>query len=261
MSARDLRLAELALKQGRIITPVSPAEYMQGVWTRFTDIWAGGCAKEPWDYIYIQAPVPVACRVFEHVFDHDPRNYTCACCGEEYEVSPADGSVDYPNSLFIKAADILVEWTEPLEDPHEKEVHFPGGVTIKHDDLFKSPFTEVGVDGVPKSALDADYEALLQQNIKVLTSAFAIPETSLETVSAGGLAKAAANFGLPYGKAAEFSTQLKKAVHEIPADKIKISVSGAPISFTNPPMKDVLPPGMHYAYDDIAAKQKQKKKK
>jgi len=83
-----------------------------GSWTEFVDVWAGGCAKEPWDRILIQAFPTTACHVFEYVFGHSPRNVSCKCCGSEYLVDQA-GEVDYQNSLFIKAADILPEWKVP----------------------------------------------------------------------------------------------------------------------------------------------------
>jgi hypothetical protein len=111
MSARGNRLLQIALK-GRIITPVSWEDTGTPPWTEFTDKWAGGCAKEPWDYILIQAPPKVACAVFEHVFEHHPRNISCSCCGEEYFVTQAS-DIDYAKSLFIKAADILPEWVKP----------------------------------------------------------------------------------------------------------------------------------------------------
>lgn len=111
MSTRANRLLQLALK-GRIITPVSPAEIVTASWTEFTDKWAGGCAKEPWDHILIQALPSTACCVFEAVFEHHPRNISCGCCGEEYFVTQA-ADIDVQNSLFIKSADILSEWIKP----------------------------------------------------------------------------------------------------------------------------------------------------
>ena len=111
MNAKEKRLVQLALK-GRILTPVYPEEVATGAWTEFSDKWAGGCAKEPWDHIFIQAKPTEACRVFEAVFEHSPRAISCSCCGEEYFIGQATDVV-YEVSLFIKAADILSEWKAP----------------------------------------------------------------------------------------------------------------------------------------------------
>ena len=44
----------------------------------------------PWEEIYIEAPEPEARRVFKSLFDRDPDNVTCDCCGEDYSVSESD---------------------------------------------------------------------------------------------------------------------------------------------------------------------------
>lgn len=111
MSVRDDRLLQIAL-EGRIITPVSSAEIATAPWTEFTDRWSGGCAKEPWDHILIQASPKAACAVFEYVFEHHPRDISCSCCGEDYLITQAS-EIDLATSLLIKAADILPEWVKP----------------------------------------------------------------------------------------------------------------------------------------------------
>ena len=113
VNARETRLVQLAMK-GRIITPVSPEEVEAGSWTEFSDNWSGGCAKEPWDHIFIQAKPSAAYSVFLAVFEHDPQDVSCSCCGPAYSIHQA-GEIDFGKSFFIKAADIEPEWV--IKDP------------------------------------------------------------------------------------------------------------------------------------------------
>lgn len=56
------------------------------VWTRFRDMHSGGRAKEPYEYIYIEAPKDKAVEIFEATFGHHPFWIECECCGENYVV-------------------------------------------------------------------------------------------------------------------------------------------------------------------------------
>jgi len=108
-TTKERRLVELAL-QGIILTPVFP-EDMKGIWTRFQDTDADH-QKEPWKEIFIQANRETAGHVFHHLFKH-------TACGKEpdYAAFELDSPADYVpqltsrSTLFIKATDILPEWT------------------------------------------------------------------------------------------------------------------------------------------------------
>lgn len=56
-------------------------------WTEFWDMHSGGYKKLQWEHIYIEAPEAVAVRVFDALFNHDPYNVTCDCCGGDYAIS------------------------------------------------------------------------------------------------------------------------------------------------------------------------------
>lgn len=59
-------------------------------WTQFWDMSSGGGQKEPWHYIYIEAPEDEAKRVFFAKFGHDPQRVSCTCCGEDYSISESE---------------------------------------------------------------------------------------------------------------------------------------------------------------------------
>lgn len=51
------------------------------------DMHSGGGQKEPYAYIYIQAPIEEAKIIFHNRFGHNPYRVTCTCCGEDYSIS------------------------------------------------------------------------------------------------------------------------------------------------------------------------------
>lgn len=56
-------------------------------WTVFWDMSSGGSTKlKPYDMIYIQATEDNAIKIFEDIFDRDPYNVTCDCCGQDYSI-------------------------------------------------------------------------------------------------------------------------------------------------------------------------------
>lgn len=55
-------------------------------WTQFWDMSSGGGRKEPYHYIYIQAPEEDAKVIFYNRFGHNPERVTCTCCGEDYSI-------------------------------------------------------------------------------------------------------------------------------------------------------------------------------
>lgn len=60
-----------------------------GPWTLFWDMHSGGGNKLPWEKIYIQEIPGIedsAILKFEQLFNRDPYNVTCRCCGSDYSV-------------------------------------------------------------------------------------------------------------------------------------------------------------------------------
>jgi hypothetical protein len=57
------------------------------MWTKFWDMRSGGCTKEPWTMIYIEAPVVAAVAIFCRRFGHHPRRVTCPCCRADYRIT------------------------------------------------------------------------------------------------------------------------------------------------------------------------------
>ncbi len=57
------------------------------MWTKFMDMASGGGSKEPYQYIYIEAPAAEARVIFYKRFGHNPERVTCTCCGEDYSIT------------------------------------------------------------------------------------------------------------------------------------------------------------------------------
>lgn len=63
--------------------------------TRFMDMHSGGRAKIrrngiDQDCIYIEAPEKLGVAIFKEMYDREPDNITCQCCGSDYSVSFSD---------------------------------------------------------------------------------------------------------------------------------------------------------------------------
>ena len=73
---------------------------IKGSFTYFFDMSSGGGSKLDTDNIYIEAKKSLAKVVFERVFDRDPENVTCQCCGCDYSI---DTKIDpeIPNGSFV----------------------------------------------------------------------------------------------------------------------------------------------------------------
>lgn len=56
-------------------------------WTQFMDMHSGGGSKEPYEYIYIEAPEEEARVIFYNRFGHNPERVSCTCCGDDYSIS------------------------------------------------------------------------------------------------------------------------------------------------------------------------------
>jgi hypothetical protein len=59
-------------------------------WTIFFDKCSGGSEKLGVCTIWIEASEREATDLFEQMFERDPHNVTCDCCGEDYFVSEAE---------------------------------------------------------------------------------------------------------------------------------------------------------------------------
>ena len=60
------------------------------MFTRFMDMHSHGYAKEPQEYILIEACEADAKIIFYNRFDHNPNCVTCTCCGEDYSIQEYD---------------------------------------------------------------------------------------------------------------------------------------------------------------------------
>ena len=82
-------------------------------WTLFWDMHSGGRTKvDPYDKIYIEAPLKEAMAVFYSKFGRDPLHITCSCCGEDY-------SVDEYQSLERASAYLRnCQWITPIKPEH-----------------------------------------------------------------------------------------------------------------------------------------------
>lgn len=60
------------------------------MWTRFYDMCSGGDQKLQAEIIWVEAGEVEASEVFERVFQRDPFNVTCECCGADYSVSECE---------------------------------------------------------------------------------------------------------------------------------------------------------------------------
>ena len=90
--------------------------------TRFMDMHSGGHQKTPYTHIYIKESLDKAIKTFKEIFERDPDNVTCTCCGEDFTYEEYDsleeataydrGGKWMPNSkgeYEQVAADITVE--------------------------------------------------------------------------------------------------------------------------------------------------------
>ena len=85
------------------------------MWTHFYDMHSGGGSKEPYEHIYIEAPLAEAKVIFYNRFGHSPDRVSCTCCGYDYSVSEYEtldeaikGYAKNEASFFIEKKDILV---------------------------------------------------------------------------------------------------------------------------------------------------------
>jgi hypothetical protein len=62
------------------------------------DMASGGSTKVAGkEYIYIELPEDEAIQVFEQMFNHNPYNVTCDCCGGDYSIRDYDTIEDATN--------------------------------------------------------------------------------------------------------------------------------------------------------------------
>ncbi len=82
-------------------------------WTIFWDMNSGGGQKLDWDKIYIEGPSDSARKIFQALFDRDPDNVTCDCCGNDYSIDEYDSleqaSAYHRKCMFDKKANKWIE--------------------------------------------------------------------------------------------------------------------------------------------------------
>lgn len=76
------------------------------VWTEFFDLCSGGGEKLGFGVIYIQAKEDEAVFLFEKMFNRDPHNVTCSCCGPDYYVSEHDEDKFDDGAAIVSKKDI-----------------------------------------------------------------------------------------------------------------------------------------------------------
>lgn len=92
-------------------------------WTKFLDMSSGGGEKLDWWSIWIEAPEAEARVIFYNLFDRDPDNVTCDCCGEDYSVTEygtLENATAYErNCRWDKSRKCYVEEPDPtIREPY-----------------------------------------------------------------------------------------------------------------------------------------------
>ena len=85
------------------------------MWTRFDDMFSGGNRKLSANVIWIQAPMREACNWFEEIFDRDPSNVTCNCCGPDFSIRECDDT-KFKEMPAVKHDSIWIITSENLAD-------------------------------------------------------------------------------------------------------------------------------------------------
>lgn len=75
------------------------------MWTRFMDMCSGGSYKLDASDIWIEAPYYDAIELFEAIFERDPDNITCPCCGPDYSIDECEPEIK-DGDIVINAEDI-----------------------------------------------------------------------------------------------------------------------------------------------------------
>lgn len=60
------------------------------MWTKFWDMSSGGGQKLGWNIILIEMPAAEAKAKFEALFNRDPDNVSCECCGPDYSIDTSE---------------------------------------------------------------------------------------------------------------------------------------------------------------------------
>jgi hypothetical protein len=106
------------------------------MWTHFYDLHSGGDQKLDWQHIYIERPEDVAEVVFERLFNRDPYNVTCDCCGCDYSVTEHESLEEATeaerNSDGIVPRDVAVPLAEYINRPDVKVI-FAHEITLMED--------------------------------------------------------------------------------------------------------------------------------
>jgi len=104
------------------------------MWTHFWDMHSGGGLKEPWQHIYIEAPMEQAKSVFYNRFGHNPDRVTCTCCGNDYSISEEETLADV--TWYQRNCDtgwFYVDSDEEVTDMTDERFPQPRGVVWDTD--------------------------------------------------------------------------------------------------------------------------------
>jgi hypothetical protein len=121
-----------------------------GPWTEFWDMHSGGGLKEPYHFIYIEAPEAEAEIIFYNRFDHSPGRVSCTCCGEDYSVTESKTLAEATNyrrgclivTYRIEGVDKSVSVEEPSHQDYEAKRYLPLDEWLEK---YKAPGTEDSV--------------------------------------------------------------------------------------------------------------------
>lgn len=81
------------------------------------DMSSGGDQKLAWSHIYIEAPEDEAKVIFERLFDRDPENITCQCCGPDYSINEETDL--YEGTAYERGCAFVYFDSSGLEIPEE----------------------------------------------------------------------------------------------------------------------------------------------
>ena len=91
-------------------------------WTLFWDMSSGGSRKTDHHFIFIEAEIDDAIRVFYARFKRNPERVTCTCCGEDFsmmESATLEEATDYHRNRagYNKPPDLMsIEEFEAQDD-------------------------------------------------------------------------------------------------------------------------------------------------
>jgi len=79
------------------------------MWTRFYDMCSGGGRATEHGIIWINASKKDACQLFESIFERDPNNVTCECCGPDYSITEYENP-EFEKNCYVIDSEMLDKW-------------------------------------------------------------------------------------------------------------------------------------------------------